>query len=170
MPENPSASPPATYEVAVLGCKVNQYEAQQIRRRLDLNALRPVREGERADVVVVNTCAVTGKAVADSRKKIRQSLRAGAPQVIATGCWATLEPIKTAQLSEMVQVVEGMVVMDLDRILSQVMRLYILKNLLVRFLDSRLLKSSRVFSHSTALMVHVRIVMVLVKKFSLIQL
>jgi len=53
----------------------------------------------------VNTCAVTGNAVADSRKKIRHALRAGTQQVIATGCWATLSPMDTAALSDAVQVV-----------------------------------------------------------------
>jgi threonylcarbamoyladenosine tRNA methylthiotransferase MtaB len=47
---------------------------------------------------VINTCAVTGEAASDSRGKIRHAARAGVQQVIATGCWATLEPEKAASL------------------------------------------------------------------------
>ena len=54
MRKEESDSAPPTYEVAVLGCKVNQYEAQQIRRRLDLSDLRPAQNGEKAGVVVVD--------------------------------------------------------------------------------------------------------------------
>lgn len=45
-----------------------------------------------ADLAIINTCAVTVKAAADSRKKLRGAVRAGASRVIATGCWATLYP------------------------------------------------------------------------------
>jgi threonylcarbamoyladenosine tRNA methylthiotransferase MtaB len=42
--------------------------------------------------VVVNTCSVTSEAAADSRQKIRQAARAGAGQVVPTGCWTSLAP------------------------------------------------------------------------------
>lgn len=79
----------STYEVAVLGCKVNQYEAQQIRRRLDLDHLRPAQDGEEADVVVVHTCAVTANAVRKSRQTVRR-LREEHPdaRIVVTGCAA----------------------------------------------------------------------------------
>ncbi len=51
-----------------------------------------------ADMVVINTCAVTVEAASDSRQKIRQAARAGGAQVVATGCWATMEPSAAAEL------------------------------------------------------------------------
>ena len=89
----------------VIGCRLNQSEIERMAAQFRIAGHEIVDEAGKVDVVVVNTCAVTGKAVADSRKKIRQALRAGAQQVIATGCWATLEPADTAALSGAVQVV-----------------------------------------------------------------
>ncbi|MEN6483175.1 MAG: MiaB/RimO family radical SAM methylthiotransferase, partial [Anaerolineaceae bacterium] len=45
-----------------------------------------------ADLVVVNTCAVTAAAASDSRQKIRLAARLGKASVVVTGCWGTLEP------------------------------------------------------------------------------
>ncbi len=89
----------------VVGCRLNQSEIERMAAQFRAAGHEIVEEAGQAELVVVNTCAVTGKAVADSRKKIRQSLRAGAQQVIATGCWATLEPGETGALSGAVQVV-----------------------------------------------------------------
>lgn len=89
----------------MIGCRLNQSEIERMAAQFRAAGHEIVAAAAEADVVVVNTCAVTGKAVADSRKKIRQALRGGAQQVIATGCWATLDPQETAALAEVVQVV-----------------------------------------------------------------
>jgi threonylcarbamoyladenosine tRNA methylthiotransferase MtaB len=48
---------------------------------------------ESADVYVINTCTVTGKADYTSRQMIRRALRRSAgAKVIVTGCYAELEP------------------------------------------------------------------------------
>lgn len=82
--------PTGAYEVQVLGCKVNQYEAQQIRRRLDLNGMHPAVPGETSELVVVHTCAVTSMAVKKSRQVARrlQTENPGA-RVVVTGCAAS---------------------------------------------------------------------------------
>jgi len=89
----------------VIGCRLNQSEIERMAAQFRAVGHEIVASADLADVVVVNTCAVTGNAVADSRKKIRHALRAGTQQVIATGCWATLSPMDTAALSDAVQVV-----------------------------------------------------------------
>lgn len=76
----------ATYAVHVLGCKVNQYEAGQIGRILELRGLVPAVEGIAADVTVIHTCAVTGSALRNSRYRIRRERARGSGLVIATGC------------------------------------------------------------------------------------
>jgi threonylcarbamoyladenosine tRNA methylthiotransferase MtaB len=58
-----------------------------------------------ADLAVVNTCAVTNEAAADSRGKIRQIARLGVEEIIATGCWATLQPKQAYELPKVVRVV-----------------------------------------------------------------
>jgi threonylcarbamoyladenosine tRNA methylthiotransferase MtaB len=57
-----------------------------------------------ADLVVVNTCSVTGAAASDSRQKIRQANQAGAA-VVVTGCWSSLEPEEAAALPGVRQVI-----------------------------------------------------------------
>ena len=47
------------YIIYTLGCKVNQYETQAIEALLVSRGHKPCAEGEIADAVIVNTCAVT---------------------------------------------------------------------------------------------------------------
>lgn len=91
----------------VIGCRLNQSEIERMAAQFRAAGHEIVASAEMAEVVVVNTCAVTGNAVADSRKKIRQALRGGAQQVVATGCWATLAPEDTAALADAVRVVNN---------------------------------------------------------------
>ena len=74
------------YLLTTLGCKVNQYESQQIRELLEEAGLRPATRGEAPDLAVINTCAVTGRALAKSRQAIRRATRAGARSVVVVGC------------------------------------------------------------------------------------
>jgi threonylcarbamoyladenosine tRNA methylthiotransferase MtaB len=75
-----------------LGCKVNQYETQEIRERFLEAGFLEVKGKESADVYVVNTCTVTAKADKDSLYFIHRShhenLKA---KIIVTGCLAELE-------------------------------------------------------------------------------
>lgn len=89
----------------VVGCRLNQSEIETFARQFRAAGHEIVERADAADLVVVNTCAVTAQASSDSRQKIRQAQRAGAAEVIATGCWATLEPDKAAALSGVAQVV-----------------------------------------------------------------
>ncbi|SEH61697.1 MULTISPECIES: MiaB/RimO family radical SAM methylthiotransferase [Atopobiaceae] len=75
---------------ANLGCRVNRVEIDVIASELERAGCEFVGEQD-ADVIVVNSCAVTGEAEAKTRKAIRHA--ASLPQVpivIATGCVATL--------------------------------------------------------------------------------
>lgn len=85
------------YRLTTLGCKVNQYESEQVRRLLESAGYSPARRGERADVAVVNTCAVTCSATAKSRQTLRK-LAKNANQTIAVGCYATAEPDRVAEI------------------------------------------------------------------------
>lgn len=60
---------------------------------------------EHADMAVVNTCAVTTQAASDSRGKIRTIARAGVNEIVATGCWTTLQPNEAAALPNVRHVV-----------------------------------------------------------------
>ena len=64
-----------------------------------------VASADLADMAVVNTCAVTNDAASVSRSKIRSIARAGVDEIIATGCWTTLQPQKAMELPNVLRVV-----------------------------------------------------------------
>jgi threonylcarbamoyladenosine tRNA methylthiotransferase MtaB len=76
-----------TYAIQTLGCKVNQYESQQVRQVLEGSGLSEASAAQQPDLVVVNTCCVTHIASAKSRQLIRKAQKA-APDalVVVTGC------------------------------------------------------------------------------------
>lgn len=87
------------YLLATLGCKVNQYESQQLRDVLESFGLRPVGDAEAADIAVVNTCAVTHSASRKSRQLIRRIARGGRTPVVVVGCGATANAEQLRSLS-----------------------------------------------------------------------
>ena len=83
-----------------LGCRVNRVELDAMALALEKHGYDLVGQRD-ADVVVVNTCAVTGEAEAKTRKAVRHA--AGLPQrplVIATGCVANLFADELAGLAD----------------------------------------------------------------------
>ena len=82
----------------VVGCRLNQSEVERIATVFKALGHEIVPDPASADLAIVNTCAVTVKAAADSRKQLRRAGREGAKQVIATGCWATLYPEEAGAL------------------------------------------------------------------------
>lgn len=87
------------YIISTLGCKVNQYETQAMETLLNSHGHECAREGEVADVVIVNTCAVTAESGRKSRQTIRK-LRDENPGCIVAvcGCYSQIEPDETANI------------------------------------------------------------------------
>ena len=81
-----------------IGCRLNQAEIETLARQFRRAGHEIVAEAAEADLAVVNTCIVTSAAASDSRAAIRRANRSGVGEVVATGCWATLEPKKAAEL------------------------------------------------------------------------
>jgi len=79
------------YQLSTLGCKVNQYESQQLRELLESLGFSPAGPGETPDLAVVNTCAVTGGACRKSRQIVRQAARQGGTPVFVVGCSASAD-------------------------------------------------------------------------------
>jgi threonylcarbamoyladenosine tRNA methylthiotransferase MtaB len=74
-----------------IGCRLNQSEIEIMAAQFRRAGHVIVPESAQADLVVVNTCAVTSAAASDSRQKIRQAARNQQAKIVVTGCWATLE-------------------------------------------------------------------------------
>jgi threonylcarbamoyladenosine tRNA methylthiotransferase MtaB len=85
-------------DVLTFGCRLNAYESEVIRRNAAGAGL--------ADVVVVNTCAVTGEAVRQARQAIRK-LKRDRPEarILVTGCAAQTEPETFAGMAEVDRVI-----------------------------------------------------------------
>jgi threonylcarbamoyladenosine tRNA methylthiotransferase MtaB len=81
-----------------IGCRLNQSEIEKLGRQFREAGHELVGSAADADLVVVNTCAVTAAASADSRKKIRHAARAGNVRIVATGCYATIDPRTVSEL------------------------------------------------------------------------
>ena len=82
-----------------LGCKLNFAETATIAQMLSDAGAQKVREGEVADICIVNTCSVTEVADHKCRQAIHKLVRRhpGAV-VVVTGCYAQLQPGQVAAI------------------------------------------------------------------------
>jgi threonylcarbamoyladenosine tRNA methylthiotransferase MtaB len=75
------------------GCKINQYETQGMGEALVRAGYALARDGEGADLHVVNTCTVTESADAQCRRLVRRIVRDNpGARVVVTGCYAQRDP------------------------------------------------------------------------------
>lgn len=90
-----------TVRFLTLGCKVNQYESEAMLEQLTAQGFTPAKEGEPADVLVVNSCTVTAQSDQKARQSLRRLKRQN-PDAIAvlTGCWPQAFPEEARSLSE----------------------------------------------------------------------
>jgi len=87
------------YKITTLGCKVNQFETQALEKLLAEKGLVPASEEERADLVIVNTCAVTAESGRKSRQALRRMMGENPGAVSAVcGCFSQLSPEQVKEL------------------------------------------------------------------------
>jgi len=91
-----------------LGCKLNFSETSTIAREFFVKGFEKVKFGELSDVVVINTCTVTGTADKKCRDAIKKAKRKSPNAFIAvTGCYAQADAENISKI-EGVDVVLGM--------------------------------------------------------------
>lgn len=66
---------PWTFCILTFGCKVNQYESQSVREAWQRMDGAETDAPAEADVILLNTCAVTANAVTDARQAVRRLQR-----------------------------------------------------------------------------------------------
>ncbi len=77
--------------ITTLGCKVNQYESAAFQTGFERAGCIMAQGKERADIIVINTCAVTAKAGTQSRHAVRQLMRKHPEaKIVITGCYSQL--------------------------------------------------------------------------------
>ena len=98
------------FKVVTLGCRLNAYESEVMKEKLS----------HLDDVIVVNTCAVTGEAERQCRQTIRK-LKSENPtaKIIVTGCAAQLFPQKFATMNEVDLVLGNKEKTTIEKFLSQ---------------------------------------------------
>lgn len=82
-----------------LGCKVNQYETQELTELLQKNGYTVTLQDENADIFVVNSCTVTAESDRKTRQTVRR-LKRNFPQstVVLTGCMPQAFPTQAQSL------------------------------------------------------------------------
>ncbi len=94
------------FYITTLGCKVNQYESDGIASELAAHGWMSTPHSEKADVCIINTCAVTARAARQSRQEIRSIIR-GNPRarIIVTGCHAQTAAHEIRKIKEVDHVI-----------------------------------------------------------------
>jgi threonylcarbamoyladenosine tRNA methylthiotransferase MtaB len=86
--------------LTTLGCRLNEAELETWSRAFRGAGHRVVARPERAQVLVLNSCAVTAEAARKSRQQVGRMHRANpSAHLVVTGCYAELEPERVAALA-----------------------------------------------------------------------
>ncbi len=109
-----------TFSIFTRGCKVNQYESQQVRAFLEALGLRPAELAQSPHLVVINTCCVTCTASAKSRHLLHQAQRHHPQAVVICGCLPAVQTDELRTVGENVHVVKDRC--DLPATLSRLIR------------------------------------------------
>lgn len=101
------------------GCKVNQYETEQIRNRLKNFGYRTVEKWTGAELCVLNSCSVTAEADRKCRQWIRKILRENQQaRMVVTGCYASRAAEEIRKISPRVEVFSNQEKNSLPEMLS----------------------------------------------------
>ncbi len=99
-------TPDYTFFMATHGCKINQYETQALREVWVRRGFIEVHSAAEASVVLVNSCAVTAKAVSELRSSVRLTHKTNPEaRIIITGCAAQVLGKELGALPGVVEVV-----------------------------------------------------------------
>ena len=84
-----------------LGCKVNQYETQEMREQLNKSGYQVTEDEEDADVFVINSCTVTSESDRKTRQCVRHYKKKHPEStVVLTGCMPQSFPEMAEKLTE----------------------------------------------------------------------
>jgi threonylcarbamoyladenosine tRNA methylthiotransferase MtaB len=107
------------YALVTFGCRVNQADSFEFDEALRARGAVEASPDE-ADLVVVNTCTVTGAADQGARQTIRRIARRNARvRVVVTGCYASRTPDDLAGLPNVTRIVANDDKPDLLRVLEE---------------------------------------------------
>jgi len=88
--------------IATLGCKTNQFESAAMIEQFQGAGYSVVPFSQPADIYVVNSCTVTARTDAETRRLIRRARRLNPDaRIVATGCYAQVAAGELEQMPEL---------------------------------------------------------------------
>ena len=100
---------PKTYRVKSFGCQMNVYDGERMAELLGAQGMAAARDGEDADLVVLNTCHIREKAAERAYSDIGRLRRddGSKPMIALAGCVAQAEGVEAKARSKMIDLVVG---------------------------------------------------------------
>jgi threonylcarbamoyladenosine tRNA methylthiotransferase MtaB len=87
--------------ITTLGCKTNQFESAAMIEQLENSGYQLVPFNEVADIYIINSCTVTARTDAETRRLIRRARRMNpTARIVATGCYAQVAPGELERMPE----------------------------------------------------------------------
>ncbi len=108
--------------ISTLGCKVNQCDSAAMQTSLESSGYNIVPSGKAADVYIVNTCVVTKKTEAQSRRVIRKYLKSSPDCIVlAVGCYAQKSVEELKAVSKRVSVLGNSEKKDISTFVKEIL-------------------------------------------------
>lgn len=99
---------PFSFTIKTLGCKFNQYESDELVKKLVARGWTFLPFGESAELVIINTCTVTDRSDKKCRNYIRQGARfAAGGRVVVMGCMAESQSAELLRMPEVALVIDN---------------------------------------------------------------
>ena len=100
---------PKSFKIKSFGCQMNVYDGERISELLTEQGLAAARDGEDADLVVLNTCHIREKAAEKAYSDIGRLKRedGSRPMIALAGCVAQAEGAQARSRSQMIDIVVG---------------------------------------------------------------
>jgi threonylcarbamoyladenosine tRNA methylthiotransferase MtaB len=106
--------------ITTLGCKINQFESAAMHEKLSRLGYLMVRFTEPADIYIINTCTVTARTDAESRRLIRRARRLNAAaKIVVTGCYAQVAHEELREMPGVNLIIGNSEKRDIDTLLNE---------------------------------------------------
>lgn len=119
-----------TFFILTFGCKVNQCESENIRKLMEEEGFKSCDSYEEAEIVLVNSCAVTGESVRKLRRSIHKIKHKNTNCIlVVTGCVAQAEFDEISKISDIDVIIGNANKSDISSVIKKYLsdRRFILK-------------------------------------------
>lgn len=105
--------------ITTLGCKTNQFESAAMTEQLEQAGYMSVSFDELAEIYIINSCTVTARTDAETRRLIRRAHRMNPEaRIVATGCYAQVAAGDLEKMPELDSVLGNLEKLDIAALLE----------------------------------------------------